>query len=586
MKHQVNIKNLNCKNLCFRLTAVCVFLFMYQLSYPRTFKVYNNDSLFSYFVILGSFSINDNAVFFKNILEDEGFDPFILISENLLNRVVVDSFARLADAQERILQIKRTYAGHQDAWVLFRDTVSTADSPAGIYQGDNVSTTESTAGIDQDDKVSAANSLAVLYQEIYTGVLYRQIIHKAERAANHQKYDEAIGFFQQAIEIKPDENLPYRRIAEIEPKSGKSKGIFFLYNVNFKQHSLLIQSLIIVTIYSILSMIILLVIILFHRNQMERKEKLRQGLKEKYQTLLMDYLFNEDEFTDVPVRINKIAADNFKRIILVEEIKDLIVNLSGDAAENLRGLYYRLNLDVDSRFKALTRKWHIKIKGFRELAFMNIKDANQEITRCLDSNNDLLRMESQLALVRLNDNDRFSFLDHLQRPFTKWEQMNVHEMIVSHNLEIPDFRRWLFSDNRTVVLFSLKMIKVFKQRDSWEDIVRLLDNEDPEIRKTAIFVLGELRIKQSVMPLKHHYKSEIYENLLEIVTALGKISDMSTLKFLIMVIDKENDVQLQIEAAKAIRDMGDPGEQALEKLMHSDYKNYKIIIKHVLDKRI
>ena len=159
-------------------------------------------------------------------------------------------------------------------------------------------------------------------------------------------------------------------------------------------------------------------------------------------------------------------------------------------------------------------------------------------------------------------------------------------MIVGHNLDVPDFERWLVSDNRTVVLFSLRMIRVFKQKQAWEKIVTLLYAEDQEIRNTAILVLGELRIKKSVPFLKHHYKYEVYENQLEIVKSLGKISDESSLNFLVIVIDKEEDVQLQIEAAKALRDMGENGEKALEKLMTSDYKNYMIIIKHVLDKRI
>jgi hypothetical protein len=56
--------------------------------------------------------------------------------------------------------------------------------------------------------------------------------------------------------------------------------------------------------------------------------------------------------------------------------------------------------------------------------------------------------------------------------------------------------------------------------------------------------------------------------------------------FLKLVIDKEEDVQLQIEATKAIRNNGDEGVKALVKLMESEYKNYSIIIKHVLDRRI
>jgi hypothetical protein len=49
---------------------------------------------------------------------------------------------------------------------------------------------------------------------------------------------------------------------------------------------------------------------------------------------------------------------------------------------------------------------------------MDLKRANDEIARCLNSSNTILRMEAQLALVRLNDEDRFSFLDKIERPFT------------------------------------------------------------------------------------------------------------------------------------------------------------------------
>jgi len=56
--------------------------------------------------------------------------------------------------------------------------------------------------------------------------------------------------------------------------------------------------------------------------------------------------------------------------------------------------------------------------------------------------------------------------------------------------------------------------------------------------------------------------------------------------FLKLVLDKEDDVQLQIEATKAINNNGEEGHNTLVKIMESEYKNYSIIIKHVLDKRI
>jgi len=137
----------------------------------------------------------------------------------------------------------------------------------------------------------------------------------------------------------------------------------------------------------------------------------------QYQTLLVDYLFledNEDKFRE----IKRIATSEFNKKILIDQMIDLSINLSGEAKEKLRNLYFKLRLDQDSIAKANSRKWHIKIKGFKELAFMNIRDANKKIEKALKSKNDILRMEAQLALVRLNEDDPFKFLDNLKKPFS------------------------------------------------------------------------------------------------------------------------------------------------------------------------
>jgi hypothetical protein len=82
------------------------------------------------------------------------------------------------------------------------------------------------------------------------------------------------------------------------------------------------------------------------------------------------------------------------------------------------------------------------------------------------------------------------------------------------------------------------------------------------------------------------YKNQEYKICLEIIKSMGKMPDISIMGFLKLVIDKEDDVQLQIEATKAIKNYGEKGVKALVKLMSSEYKNYNIIIKHVLDRRI
>jgi ERCC4-type nuclease len=113
-----------------------------------------------------------------------------------------------------------------------------------------------------------------------------------------------------------------------------------------------------------------------------------------------------------------------------------------------------------------------------------------------------------------------------------------------------------------------------------------MSHDSHDVRGLAIEVAGDLNMESAREVMKRMYKHEEYKNSLEILKSMGKMPDVSMLNFLKLVLDKEDDVQLQIEATKAIENIGEEGVKALVKLMKSEYKNYNIIIRHVLDRRI
>ncbi len=344
----------------------------------------------------------------------------------------------------------------------------------------------------------------------------------------------------------------------------------------------LVNALIITIIASFATMLILLLVILLNRRRMEKEAKLRQYLLEQYQALIIDYLFGSSG----PEPFRKIASDNYRRQVLIDQMIDVSVNLKGDSREKLMKLYMDLNLDEDSLERARSRRWHKRIKGFRELAFMGIKEGNDEMYRSLNSRNEILRMEAQIALVRLSEKDHFEFLSHLKRPFSLWEQITLHDLILQHDLPVPDFQRWLSSENPTVVMFALRMIREFRQMEAEPEIRKVLLHREPRVSRLAVEVAGDLGMKTTLETMKRMYKFQEYNNCLEIVKSMGKMPETSMLGFLKLVLDKEDDVQLQIEAVKAIENMGEVGVQALVKVMKSEYKNYNIIVRHVLDRRI
>jgi len=357
----------------------------------------------------------------------------------------------------------------------------------------------------------------------------------------------------------------------------------WIKRIDYSKKSLvLINFLIAAIIISIVTMIILLIIILLNRKRMEKEEQLHQYLMEKYQSLIINYLFG----SATPEEFLLIASDSYRRHVLIDQIIDVSINLKGKEIEKLFDLYKLLGLARDSIKKAQSRQWHKKIKGIRELAYMNIKDANDILYNALNSSNEILRMEAQIALVRLNDDNPFEFLSHLTSHFSLWEQITLHELIIHHNIPLPSFQKWLTSPNPTVVTFSLRMIREFKQKESEANVLETLFHTDPSVRILAVEVAGDLDMRSTLETMKHIYKYQEYKICLAIIKSMGKMPDSSMIGFLKLVLDKEDDVQLQIEATKAINNNGEEGHNTLVKIMESEYKNYSIIIKHVLDKRI
>lgn len=77
-------------------------------------------SVYSYYVILGSFKILDNAKNFRAQLINEGFKPVILENESGLFRVSVSSNNDEQTVREKIAEIRNSYAQYSDVWLLVR----------------------------------------------------------------------------------------------------------------------------------------------------------------------------------------------------------------------------------------------------------------------------------------------------------------------------------------------------------------------------------------------------------------------------------------------------------------------------------
>ena len=378
----------------------------------------------------------------------------------------------------------------------------------------------------------------------------------------------------------------YNSIILENVNGGNVEGIvskqFMVLGGSFAFINLLITS--IVVCFAVI--FVILVFVLINRRRMEKRAKIKAELTEVYQGMILDgvegNITSDADFENY----KNICNSRFKKAVLIDQIIDVALMLPKDMLGNLREFYMSLGLLKETERKLYSRKWHKKIKAIKELSHLEIKFYNSTILKYVNDKNDTLRMEAQIAMVRLSDDENpLMFLEHLDHEFSTWEQITLHELMEESNIVIPDFSKWLVSDNHDVGMFCLRMVREYRQKNV-QMLRNMLYHPNSKVGRFAIEVVGDLELQELSGELKKIYKDEPYLNSLEVVKSLGKIGDPKTIQFLQHVVDSEDDTQLQIEGVKAINSCGEEGRVSLEKMLKSDYKDYKIIVKHVLDNRI
>ncbi len=281
---------------------------------------------------------------------------------------------------------------------------------------------------------------------------------------------------------------------------------YFTRQINrFLSQELNTQIIISIIIYLILSIIVLFFVILINRKRLLRREKKSEIIRSSYQDQLAQYVFDEDSDSVMFFPIK----NNFKRQIFIDELLKFHADLSGESAEKLREMYYNLNLNEDSLKKAMHKKWHHKAKGFRELAQMDVP-AKDIIKKHINSKNPILRVEAQTALIKLDKENPLGFLDNLNTTLSRWEMINIYNALVSNNINIESFEKWLDKKNTSVVIFAIIMIKLFKHLDSAPKVSSFLYHNDPDVRHAAIETIDKLDLPEYKNELKELYYIESY----------------------------------------------------------------------------
>lgn len=352
----------------------------------------------------------------------------------------------------------------------------------------------------------------------------------------------------------------------------------------YNKSNYLIRIILFLNLFFLIIAIILSIIILFRRLREGYIESRRTKCRDKYRDFITDWIYSNHS-NHISESLKNELKDWVNRDVFTSELLSLHTNLIGESANKLMELFYLAELPEYSIRKVKSPFWHLKAKGFREMAQMKIEEGNQLIPKYLNSKNTILRIEAQLAWIQLNPNDPLRFCDNPKIQLTEWEQLNILDSLKKIE-NIPDFGRWLVSPNKSVLIFSIKMSGIFKQFDNIDLVTQQLNNADFEIRHEAICALGKMAVPSPIVQLHQLFPNEELDNRTEIIRSLVMMADVANIPFFEKVILNETDINLRILSAKGLILLSTSGEERLEALFLDADPVLKKIIIHAKDDRI
>jgi hypothetical protein len=284
--------------------------------------------------------------------------------------------------------------------------------------------------------------------------------------------------------------------------------------------------------------------------------------------LIRKAIFFEEEAvaeTDIHLtsRAEKLLKKKRFRKVLTDEIINARKNVSGSSAENLKKLYLQLNLHQHALSRLNNHKWYIKAQVIQELSIMDLKEYLTKIYRFINNRNDLLRMEAQIAVVRLYGFEGLRFLDLVAHPVSEWQQIKLlHELANVPAENFNGIEKWLNSANKSVVIFALKITRLYHRFELHDAIAVCLADDNAEVRYQTIISLGEIYNHETSGILIGRLLKEEPREKMAILKVLQNIGTTDDNPVLLDQLNSEN-AAVKVAAARALSKTGPDGYKSL-----------------------
>jgi len=303
-----------------------------------------------------------------------------------------------------------------------------------------------------------------------------------------------------------------------------------------------------------------------------RRDNEIQRIKDERESLLIRILFDENSKelnNDLLVNLNEFKSKE-KRIhlrkkkrkllrqMMIDEMLNLKKNLSGVGVEDLYRLYEILGLHEDSYQKLISKKYHLMVMGIRELSEMNCHIYYRFIYRCTNHIQEDVRIEAQVAVVRLFGVKGLRFLSRVTYPISEWQQMTLLHLLNNMKNEKPKgIDNWLDSKNDSVIIFSLRLADKYNCFELLGKIQRFLHYPNDLVKIQSIFCLRNIYDENTEFQLLAYYQIVNKTVQLAVLDVLQSLSTQNSLFFLRQQLVNNDDVEICFAVLKVLHTLSD-----------------------------
>jgi len=303
------------------------------------------------------------------------------------------------------------------------------------------------------------------------------------------------------------------------------------------------------------------IFIFFYRNRLKARRRREKQRKRELSPMISEFLFHEDDaskdeksnYVNLKIEIRQLIKDDFNRRVLSEVLLDLRKDVSGAAKTRLFKLYQELGLHNDDFKRLKSWRWEIISKGVLNLTQMQVSQAYSFLTKFINDKRPTIRKQAEIAVVTLKKEGINYFLDNTKGKISEWQQLKLIDALrIEEDFEPPQFKAWLTSTNRYVVLFALRLMKFYNQNGTDNALIELVKHKSNQIKAEAIACIKEFHIAKALPMLKLVFWKSSVEVKISILNAIAVLGNESDIEFLKLIEKKESNFLVRSKAHSSI----------------------------------